>query len=377
MLILCFLFSVLLARLIYKKESSVFDEKMEVIFGEIPLQDKKITHFDKKLINDLIERINHDSSKCVSSLIIVQNDSIVLEKYFDKSYVSRHRYRLRSVTGIKKSFTSVLIGIAIEQGKIKGTDEKIMKYFSEYGKIANYNNQKKSITIENALTMSAGFEWDELSYSYSHDNNSLKCMRLADDWVKYILDLPLSEKPGSQFTYNSGCTLLLSEIIQKASGQPVEKFAMDNLFSKMGIVQVNLQDLFTLFFVESTWGRAMRPIDLALFGLLYLHKGQWNGEQIIPESWIETSTGKWIEVNMKNYPNRYYGMHWFRYSDNHPITKYLKVNDIYYARGIAGNFLWIIPHLDMVVVKTVQNYDKENASESILWEYILPAFVKE
>lgn len=366
-LIPCVLLSGFLTKLIFNKELSFSDIEFEDFYGRNLLPKANKANFDKKILTELIEEIEKGTYDNVTSLIIVQNDSIVFEEYF-----RRYHRNSEIETTIPEAVISTLIGIAIQQDKIKGIDEKILGYFPEYSYIVNYNRNKENITIANLLTMSAGFKWDGSSQKGIPDVSYKNQMYKSNDWMKFTLDLPVINVPGTQFVYNEGCIILLSGIITKATGQTAAEFAMENLFSKIGIYEIDWDFQLRGSGRISDDDLDMRAIDMALFGQLYLHNGRWNNEQIVSEEWVKLSTRKWLKANDK----RDYGLHWFRYAENHQITKLLKVNDIFFARGREDQFVWIIPHLNMVVVSTANNSRNSFKSESMLWDYILPAFMK-
>ena len=319
-------------------------------------------NFDTIKLQALVTKIINGNFGDVHSLIISRNNHIVLEEYFN-GYDRDRLHRLYSAT---KSVTSALMGVFIDNN-LGSLDEKVLAFFPEYTSINNSSVEKENMTLENVLTMSAGFEWDEWSYPYRHPNNSATILWESNDMIKHMLDLPLAHVPGSHFTYNSGCSILLSGIIRNRSGQSAEQYASTELFSKIGIENWDWwhgND-------GLTWTSGelhLKPIDMLKFGQLYLNKGDWNDAQIISENWIETSTSSHIQIT--DYNN--YGYHWWTYSSEHPVYD-IATEDIYYAIGHAGQFIWIVPHLDMVIVSTAGNENFTRKSEPILWWDILPA----
>ncbi len=268
------------------------------------------------------------------------------------------RHYCNSVT---KSFTSALIGIAIDQGKINGVDEKLLSFFPEYNEIANLDERKESITLENVLTMSAGFTWDEWSTPYGHPENASTKMAGTSDWNKYVLDLPMNDNPGTKFVYNSGCTLLLSGIIANKTGQSAEEFAKENLFNALGIT--NWEWLTSPNEITNTgWGLFLHPVNMAMFGYLYLKNGLLNGEQVVSEDWVNESTSNHIDP---------YGYQWWMIP-NVFVETYPEADGAYYAIGYGGQYIFVLPNLNMVVVFTAENYVTDtNFAFNILWAYIL------
>jgi CubicO group peptidase (beta-lactamase class C family) len=242
-----------------------------------------------------------------------------------------------------KSITSALIGIAIDQGKINSLNEQLLSFFPEYDDIANIDGRKESITFENVLTMSAGFDWDV-------ETSTLKMIQ-SRDWIKYVLDLPMSDVPGTKYVYNNGGSHLLSGIITNQTGQSAEEFAEENLFSKIGVTKWEWKtDPNGLTNTDGMYGGLyLHPVNMAMFGYLCLKNGVLNGEQVISEDWVKISTSKHIE---RNDPNNgefigYYGYQWLFFKDG----------NTYFAAGKAGQFIFVMPGLNMVVVMTAENFE--------------------
>jgi CubicO group peptidase (beta-lactamase class C family) len=313
------------------------------------------------IFNDIITQIEKQRYGEVHSLIIAQDDSIIFEKYFH--YYSREqKHPLYSVT---KSFTSALVGICLAQGYIDSLDMGILEFFPEYlGTIDNYDTLKEKITIRNLLTMTGGFSWDEWTTSYNDPENDVIKLIQSNDWIKYVLDRPVSHTPGTFITYNSGGSHLLSGIITKATGEAARDFARDNLFSKLGIEDWSWENRPGGISIGG-WGLSLRPIDMIKFGQLYLKKGLWNNVQVIPENWIEESTMPHYQIN--HWCD--YGYQWWRYGTN---MSGVNADGIFFASGRGEQFIWVIPDKNAVVVCTAWN-DGQSKLEHILWDYILKA----
>ena len=314
-----------------------------------------------KILDEIVFQIENHRYGEVHSLIIAKDDSIIFEKYFN-NYSRENRHALYSVT---KSFTSALIGICLAEGYIDNIDMSVLGFFPEYKNIiANYDSLKEKITIRNLLTMTAGFKWDEWTTSYNDPNNDVIKLTHSSDWIKYVLDLPMSHIPGTYITYNSGVSHLLSGIITKATGQSARDFARDNLFSSLEINDWDWENRPEGISIGG-WGLNLRPIDMIKFGQLYLKKGRWNNIQVIPESWIEASTMPHNQIN--HWCD--YGYQWWRYGYNMGAVN---ATGIFFAAGRGEQFIWVIPDHNAVAVCTAWN-DGQTILESVLWDYILKA----
>lgn len=319
---------------------------------------------ESKPLEELIAEIETGTYGEIHSLLISKNDTLIMEQYFN-GYERDHLHRLYSVT---KSITSALIGIALSQEKIKTLENNVLNSFTEYSNIANLDSRKKAITIEDLLTMSAGFTWDESSTSYdSHANDAFKLGR-SSDWMKHMLDLPMRTQPGTEFVYNSGGTMLLSGIIRNATGMTAENFAQSYIFEFLGISNWNWRTGPNQI-TNTGWGLDLRPRDMLKFGELYLKKGVYHNVQIVPQNWITQST----ETKISAGPNYNYAYQWWRFSDTSSIGMALKINDLFFAWGYGGQFIFVMPHLNTVVVSNGGNFENSSIAFDFLEDYILAA----
>lgn len=306
---------------------------------------------DEDKLDILVEDITEGEYGKIHSLIIIHYDSLVLEEYF-MGWTRHMRHPLYSVT---KSFSSALIGIAIEQGYIDNVDKLLLSFFPEYNDIENLDTRKKSITLENVLTMSTGFQWDDSppldECGNPNPESDTTKMVESSDWIKYVLDMPMSDDPGTKFLYNNGSSHLLSGILTNKTGQSVEDYTEENLFNELGITNWEWKkDPNDLANTEGVYGGLfIHPVNMAMFGYLYFKNGLFDGKQIVPENWVKESTAKHIE---RRDPDSgeiigYYGYQWWCNSNN----------NTYFAMGLAGQFIFVIPGLHMVVVMTAENFE--------------------
>jgi len=307
----------------------------------------------------------------INALLVLRNDYLVLEHYFEPLYKGPdYRHPVRSVT---KSFTSALIGIAREQGKLPDLQTGLLDLFPQYSNIENLDGRKREITFDHILSMTAGFEWDEFSPGAMSDPNMMR----SPDWIKHVLDLPMRDAPGTRWVYNGGCSMLLSDILQRATGQAVDEFARRYLFEFIGIDNwrwsIGKNDV-----INTAHGLSMTRRDMARLGVLYLNDGRWQGEQIVPEDWVKLSTSLKTRDNADYFPYAY-AYQWWRMQDAEPTAAMLATNDMYTAIGLHGQFVLVIPHLDMVVVSTAENFGwaNEELFLKLLRDHILPAVLDE
>jgi CubicO group peptidase (beta-lactamase class C family) len=299
--------------------------------------------------------------------LIDRNGTLVFERYFN-GYV---RDRLHPLYSVTKSVMSSLIGISIDRDEITGVDANMVAFFPEYhGEIDNLDSLKEEVTLEHLLSMTAGFEWDEWTYPYDDPRNDVTKMYVSRDWVKYVLDLPMSDVPGARVVYNSGASMLLSAILTHATGLTAKEYASQYLFGRLGITTwIWESPPYTPNMSIGGWGLHMRPVDMITFGRLYLQLGRWNDEQILSENWVWKSTepygrlSEWYE----------YGYQWWRYSDRVVDEGLLEINDVFIAVGRGGQYIWVVPQYNMVVASTAWNDNNGKSSAPMFMNYIIPA----
>lgn len=329
---------------------------------------RKARSLDQATLSKLRDRIEEGVYGRITSLLIIHNDALVMEEYFSGGSPKL----LQPVYSVTKSVTSASVGIALEQGKIKSLDEKVLTFFPEYSEFAHKDARKEAITLEHLLTMSAGLAWDEESTRYGHPQNDVTKLYQSPDWFKFVLDREMLDEPGGKFVYNSGATVLLSGIIQHKTGLSAEEFTSSNLFKPLGISQWYWErgpnDI-----TDTGGGLHLFSTDMAKFGQLYLNKGRWNGTQIIPEDWINRSTQKRVRVD--EYFD--YGYQWWQFPNGSEIVASLQTNDIYFAWGYKCQLIFVIPHLNMVVVSTGRELSEQCGIFIALKDDIFPAVIYE
>ena len=310
---------------------------------------------NSELLAEMFETINSDYID-INSILIVRNGYIITEANISHPDT---KYPIYSST---KSFTSAIIGIALAKGYIKNIDQKIIDFFPEFLK-GNTESKKTSITLRHLLTMSSGFEWPELDTSYTNPENPALQMMKSNNWAEFVLNKPVIMEPGSVFNYNSGCSHLLLAVL-KQTGLNVADFAQKQLFTPLGISsQQYIWDTDPHQIPNGSHGLKMRLRDIAKFGYLYLKGGHWDGKQIIPESWVKESTKSHIKMNTKINIANYYGYQWYI----HPFG--------FHSLGVTGQYIFVIPELELVVVFTSSIIAKSKLIIPIdlVKTYIIPA----
>ena len=193
---------------------------------------------------------------------------------------------------VSKSVASLAVGIAIDRGLIRSVNEPIFSFFPELSDLRS--PEKERIQLVHALTMSMGLEWVEATPDTGDDNNDEARMHMAWDPCRYVLGLPVTAPAGQEFFYNTGALALVSAIIRKATGRPLDEFARETLFEPLGITGVEWDRY--KGDTDAGGGLRLRPRDMAKIGQLVLAGGRWNDRQIVSRGWIETSTAPKIKA---------------------------------------------------------------------------------
>ncbi len=325
----------------------------------LAVEDISKTVLDTALLATMMHKIVAGDYPNVHSVLILDKGKLVFEEYFYEYNVDSVQEE-RSAT---KSIISALTGIAIHQGFIKGVDEKVLPYFPEIHP-ENDSPLKHEITIKDLLSNQSGLSYDE-AYDKAVGNET--AMGYTNDWVKYTLDQPMLDTPGTKGRYASGNPITVGRIIEKTSGMPLRVFAVKNLFGPMGITNFRWHFKTDQSEAEDFCQVYLRPRDMAKFGKLILDNGLWQNKQLVPAEWVAESTSKHSVVQ-----NVDYGYLWW--------LKYLDADGTRYhgiaAQGNGGQKIYIFRQQQLVVVVTGGNYNTQSPSDELIKKYILPAFNK-
>ncbi len=279
------------------------------------------------------------------SLLVIRHGYIVSETYFLRHPADE----LHDLFSVTKSFVSTLTGIAIDQGYIDTLDHPVLDFFPDKT-FQNVDDRKRAMTLRDLITMQTGLDWTE---------SMLFTMERSPDWVSYVLSLPMIFKPGTHFNYCTGCSHIVSAIIQKTTGMSTREFAETTLFKPLGIADFNWRlDPQTIPMGGTDLQMSAR--DMAKLGYLFLHNGQWDGQTIVSSEWVDNATSTQVKTDS----GLGYGLMWWTY----PGLK------AYAALGYNGQTVFVIPELDLIVVTTAATLDHgHNDIFALIEKYIVPA----
>ena len=260
----------------------------------------------------------------LNSLLISRGGDLVVEEYFNDT----DRWQRANVKSVSKSILSALIGIAIEQGVIEGIDQPIVDYYGD-----TLPESKRTITIGNLLSMQAGLETTSF-YNYG-------AWVLSDDWVRFALEQPLQSEPGTDMQYSTGNTHLLSDILTRASGMSTYRYASEKLAVPLGFKLAQWPtDPQGIYFGGNDM--ELTPRQMLAFGELYMNRGRYRGHQVVPADWIVASLTP--RARSTRDPERRYGLGWW--------MKEMAGLQTAYAWGYGGQFILLVPDLELDVVTT-------------------------
>jgi CubicO group peptidase (beta-lactamase class C family) len=288
----------------------------------------------------------------LKSLLVSHRGTLVLERYFNGTRAGQPA----NIKSASKSVIAALVGIAVAKGHIKRADQPIVDYFPELAK--DPERQKRDITIEDLITMRSGLE--------STSGREYGAWVTSRNWVRYVLGQPLVDEPGTRVEYSTGSSHLLSAILTKATKKSTWQFAQEELAKPLGFSLAQWpRDPQGIYFGGNEM--LMTPRQMIRFGELYENGGRVGKRQLIPREWVEKAddgVGRSRWGSDREYGHGF----WIRDFGRHKS---------FYAWGYGGQFIFIIPSLDLVVVTTSRSdvsrerRDHNDAIYQIVEDYIV------
>lgn len=269
----------------------------------------------------------------MDSLLIIRHGYIVAEVYPSPNQPeTRH-----DVMSISKVLTGSLLGIAIQEGALPSLDTPVLSFFPDRT-VENLDANKEALNLMHLVTMTSGLDCGDMVRNFAVS----AAIEATDDWVQSTLDLPIVTPPGSQFDYCNMNSYLLSTIIGQATGESLLAYGQEKLFGPLGITDLDWKsdpNGVTLGYS----GVTITPRDLAKFGYLYLHNGEWDGTQIVSANYVQDSLTGYAETG---WPDLHFGYGWWIFDSV----------SLPWSLGIGGQYLYVMPDKDMVVVVTQGGY---------------------
>jgi CubicO group peptidase (beta-lactamase class C family) len=282
-----------------------------------------------------------------SAFLVMRDDTLLYEGYFN----GYDRGSTQTSFSVAKSFVSALVGIAIREGHIGSVDDPVTEYIPELE-----GQGMDRVTIRHLLTMSSGLE-----YSGEGDGGG----PLGDDAKTYydpnLRELALTVEPevepGTRWEYNNYHPLLLGMVLERATDRPVSTYLSQKVWQPLGMEADGSWSLDSEAsgFEKMESGINGRAIDFAKFGRLYLNRGEWNGEQVVPASWVEEST----RVDKANAPADFYQYFWW-------VDVVEPERGRFLARGNLGQYIYVAPDKDLVIVRMGEGFGYDERWPEVL-----------
>lgn len=310
----------------------------------------------------------------VHAVIVARHGKLVMERYYagtDERWGTKLgivqfgpevKHDLRSVS---KSVTSLLIGIALAEGKFPPLESSVLDFFPEYADLRT--PEKNRITFADLLAMSSGLQWDE-DRPYDDPRNDEMGMLTSADPFRYILAKPLAASPGTTYLYSNGDASLLGAALVKGTGRAWSDYARDKLFTPLGIVDFDWDAVGRSRRLGTYGSLRLRPRDMVKLGQLLLTDGVWNDRRVLPSGWAAQS----VMPRLNGEGLFFYGYQWWL------GRSFVDGRDLHWAAGfgIGGQRLYVVPALDLVIGLSLGQYGGRLQSvipTAILNRIVLPS----
>lgn len=306
-------------------------------------------------LEEMVASVERGEMGVLHSLLVARHGRLILEEYFH-GYGSRDLHHLASCT---KSVSSLLVGLAIQEGAISGVDVPLLEFFPEMA--AGVGDGWDRLTLEDLLTMSMALDWSPDEVQNLHGT--------GPEFFQRVLSHSVVGTPGQDFEYVNANINLVAGILHQATGEQAEAFAARTLFGPLDIESWNWDMMKTQGYNLMDGSLRLLPLDMAKLGQIMLDGGTWQGRQVVDGSWVDAST-EW-HLNAGNGPEGYGYLWWLMEApgpDGTPIPAF-------FANGWGSQFIMGFPTLDLVVVTTGGNEfnGKHLSVAGALTRYLLPA----
>ena len=359
-------------------DSNLVDEKPQALNDGWETARPSDAGFDTAGLVGLTEAVNSGEIHNVHAVLIEHGGKLVYEQYFegpdeawggDLGLVKFDHNTLHDLRSVSKSVASALVGIALEGKYREALERPIVEFFPELE--GQFAPGVEDITLKHVLTMTAGFEWNEMTVPYTNPDNDEIRLYYSDKPIARVLARPVITPPGSQWYYNGGLSQVLTGVVRNVTGQAFQVFAQERLFKPLGITHYEWLGPAGWDAPSAASGLRMRTRDLAKIGSLFLHKGVWQGQQIIPAEWVELSGEHHVkEIPWGRSTATYgYGFMWYPGRANGPDA-----HRIIRAAGNGNQRIFILPDLKLNIIVYAGNYnDYSHRSDAKVLDRVLGA----
>lgn len=326
-----------------------------------PLASPESAGLNRQQLAKLTQALRSNEIANVHAVLIEHRGSLVYEEYFTGAderwddpigFVRFDENTLHDLRSITKSVTSLLLGIALKRNYQSKLQRPLVSYFPDRSEKIGANVDR--ITLQDALTMRAGLKWKEQGVPFSQNDE----LRMYDevDPIGMVLARPVVETPGTTWNYNGGLTQVLAGVIRREKSQPIDEFAEEALFERLGIEHyewLGSPNWRAEQSASAASGLRLRPRDLAKIGSLMLNQGKWRGNQIVPREWIDMSAERQI-ASVPFFPDDAFGYGFMWYVGE--IADHKVVSAI----GNGEQLLFILPEDNLAITMLAGNYNNWN-----------------
>lgn len=300
----------------------------------------------------------------INSVIVIRGDQTLFERYYSGADADT----THDVRSVGKTFAGTILGIAIADGHIQSVDERLGDIY-DLDSYDNASAEKSSVTLKHLLTMTSGFD----AFDFDPDSpGNEENMYPTADWVTWALNLPMANdrQPGEQWAYFTGGIVILGDILNRSVPGGLEAYADSRLFAPLGIRHYSWQHT-PQRVANTAGGIQLTPRGFASFGQLYRDLGRWNGEQVVPESWVRESLTPTIATTVEGND---YGYLWWHKSYEVDGRQYASS----YCSGNGGNKIFVFEEMNAVVVVTASAYGQRymhSQVDDMMESHILPMLI--
>jgi CubicO group peptidase (beta-lactamase class C family) len=322
--------------------------------------------FDIEKMIRIDKRLEAGGYTNVHMVAVEYDGRLVYEKYLsgkDESWGSPADHRefnqdsLHDLRSVSKSVTALMLGIALGDDFEAALAKPIVEYFPEFAD--EMPAGAENITLHHALTMSTGLEWNEMDVPYSKPGNDARQLYSALDPIEQVLTKPMRDKPGKDWYYNGGATMVLAALVAKLSGQEFLAFSEENLTKPLGIKPSGVEwrglGIWKRRLPSAASGLRLRLRDLAKIGSLMLHQGRWQGKQVVPALWVEASSQRHMEQTYRKWSmgGVYgYGYQWWHGNFEGAWGKFTSITGV----GLGGQRVFVISEKKLAITVFAGNY---------------------
>lgn len=305
--------------------------------ADLPCADPASVKMNRDTIANMLRTIGAFPQRDFRGVVVVKDGKLVVEQYFNTYW----RETIHDIRSAGKGVTALLLGIALDKGLVKSTEQSIYDFFPESKFARIPDEDHRNIKIKHLLSMSSGLAADDdADNSPGGTGNWLT----SNNWVSFANSLPMIFTPGQKYVYNDVCPMLIGAIIEQSSGKKLSEFAKEYLFTPLGIREY--------YWYTAPNGSTvpmgnlyLSALDFAKIGLLVSNKGVWQNKRIISTAWIDDISRKRFDIAAQDPFAKGYGYFWFI------TTKVVngKSYDCIYASGNGGNLVFVVPSENLVV----------------------------